>query len=145
MQPRRQIIGTGPYGPALAKSGDVGVGAWARRQRRRQIVRGVSGLVLLVGAFVLYVSLRPDTGSDNGSQYSVRVKCTSCGHEATIVVPVAQSFPIECPACKEQTAARLWRCAHCGNTFVPKRSGRSSVIVCPKCRSSDVGSAVEAP
>jgi hypothetical protein len=118
---------------------EVRVGAYARRQRRRRILIGLFGAVLIAGAGGLYCQLRPPGNANAGEEYQVRVRCSACGYTATVSVPFDQTFPMKCPACKEIACQELWRCRDCGAEFVPEHVG--TVVHCPKCNSPRVGSA----
>ena len=118
---------------------EVQVGAYARRQRRRRVLIGAVGALLIAGALALYLQLRPPSGANRADRYPVRVRCVSCGHTATVQVPFGQTFPLECPACKEMTCRELWQCRDCGALFVPQQAG--AVLRCPQCGGQRVGSA----
>ena len=131
------------FEPATRRRGsreEVQVGAYARQQRRRRILIGALGALLVAGALVLYCQLRPQSGTQRGDRYPVRVRCDSCGYTATVYVPFVQTFPMGCPACKQMACRQLWRCQECGAEFAPEQTG--TMVRCPKCNSERVGSAV---
>ena len=142
----RKVMGRAPKAlsfetshPRLGSSEEVRVGAYARRQLRRRIAIGLFGTVLIAGAIALYYQLRPTSAGSSLAHYPVRVRCVSCGHTAVISVPLAQTFPIRCPACGEATCREVWRCRACQAEFVPEQTGIP--LRCPQCNSDRVGSA----
>ena len=118
---------------------EVRVGAYARRQLQRRITIGVLGALLITGAFGLYTQLRLKSAAGDADRYSVRVRCVACGHNATVRVPFAQTFPMKCPACGEVMCRVVWQCRNCDTEFVPEQTG--TVLRCPECGSEEVGSA----
>jgi len=124
----------------LEASGDVSVGAYARRQRRRQILIGSIGALLIAGAAVVYVLLRPYDNAAADDRYPIRTQCQACGYRDTFHVPHNQSFPMKCPSCGEVAVQPIWRCRACGHEFVPAQRGAETR--CPICGSERVGSAV---
>jgi predicted Zn-ribbon and HTH transcriptional regulator len=118
---------------------EVRVGAYARRQFRRRVLLGVFGALLITGAFVLYQLLNPRGNINDAERYPIRVRCVSCGYTTALRVRAAQTFPMECSACRKTTAQQLWKCRSCGALFVPQRTGMERR--CPECNSQRVGSA----
>jgi predicted Zn-ribbon and HTH transcriptional regulator len=118
---------------------EVQVGAYARRQRRRRILMGLFGALLIAGALALYYQLRPRAEAGAADRYPVCVRCSACGFTARLRVPFTQTFPMECPSCKEPACRVLWECRDCGARFVPQESGKEQR--CPQCNSLRVGSA----
>jgi predicted Zn-ribbon and HTH transcriptional regulator len=139
MAKRAQPLSFDPSRFQLGSTEEVRVGAYARRQLQRRILLGVFGVLLIAGAFVLYVQLRPHGEATDVERYPVRVRCASCGYSATVHVPFAQTFPMECPACREMACQVLWRCRDCGAEFVLEQTG--PLVRCPACRSERIGSA----
>lgn len=131
------------YRRALTHSGDVSVGAFARRRRRTRILIATGGAALLLLAGVLYSFLRPPARTIPAT-FEVHVLCAAaeCGHVAQLRVPVGRQFPIACPACGQHAARPLWRCHECSHEFLPRDE---SAPACPRCRSTKVGSAAASP
>jgi predicted Zn-ribbon and HTH transcriptional regulator len=136
---RRTPLSFEPPRSRLGSREEVRVGAYARRQRRRRILIGLFGALLIAGACGLYHQLRPPGDANAGDRYRVRIRCTACGYTATVAVPFDQTFPMKCPACNETACQEVWRCLDCGAEFVPEHVG--TVVRCPKCNSLRVGSA----
>jgi len=141
---RRKSTGIEPYRRGLDATGDIQVGAYARRQRRRRILLSLLGLALIGGAVGLYAGLRhwvlQPAAETRGRPYAVKVRCISCGYSATLDVSSGQTFPLECPVCGERGCKQLWKCRACGHEFLPAESGNEKR--CPRCGNSAVGSAV---
>lgn len=138
MTRRRRPIDLEAYRRGLDSTGEVRVGAYARRQRRRRALLASFGLVLIVGAVGLYSALRPEREA-TGQTYPVKVRCISCGYSATLEVPFQQTFPLSCPRCGEKACKELWKCRACGHEFLPDQ--RADEKHCPACGSSEVGTA----
>ncbi len=119
------------------------VGAYARAQRRKRIATAVAGLVLILGAIVLYLILKPHQEVDVGGKYPVLVQCTVCGYEDVVRVAPGTPFPITCPKCRERSCRKVWVCRVCGEHFIPHATGVE--LVCPACGSSSVGTAETSP
>lgn len=139
MTRRRRPIDLEAYRRGLDSTGEVRVGAYARRQRRRRALLALFGLVLIVGAVGLYSALRPEPEA-TGQTYPVRVQCISCGYAGTLDVPFKETtFPLTCPQCGERACKQIWKCRACDHEFIPGAGGEP--IRCPACGSSEVGSA----
>lgn len=115
-------------------------GAAARRRRRQRVFVSIVGALLLLAAGGVIWFWQIELPRREAHSYLVHVRCRTCGHERSVRVPVNQRFPIECPKCHERAAWPLWKCRNCGEVFLPRRSGDAAVH-CPKCGSSQVGSA----
>lgn len=139
MAKRAKPLSFDPSRFQLGSAEEVRVGAYARRQLQRRILLGVFGVLLIAGAFALYGQLRPARGKGSADRYPVCVRCVLCGHTATVQVRFGQTFPMDCPACKEPACQMLWECRDCGGRFVPQQTG--TVVRCPECDSQRVGSA----
>jgi len=135
---RHRSIELDAYRRGLDGAGEVRIGAYARRVRRRRALLGLLGLVLMCGAVGLYWVLRPEV-EPAALTYPVKVRCTSCGRQGTLDVPSGQTFPLICPQCGEKTYKPVWKCRACGDEFVPRTEGGS--VRCPACGSLEVGSA----
>ncbi|MFQ5807830.1 MAG: hypothetical protein ACE5I3_15395 [Phycisphaerae bacterium] len=130
------------FEPSRLKRGsseEVRVGAYARQQRRRRVLIGTFGALLIAGAFILYQQLLPWSETKTPNQRPIRVRCLSCGETATVHVRPAQTFPMRCSQCGEMTLLELWQCRDCGARFVPEQTG--TLLRCPACNSQRVGSA----
>lgn len=119
-------------------SGEVGIGAYARRQRRRNWLIAAFGLALLVGAGWLYTALRQTPSDPRDSlQQVIKCHCISCGFEGEVKVDLRESWL--CPQCGQRGLRELWRCDDCGNEFTP--TGEALLERCPNCGSQRVGAA----
>jgi predicted RNA-binding Zn-ribbon protein involved in translation (DUF1610 family) len=144
MSRRRTSISIEAYQRGLESTGEVRIGAYARRQRRRRVLVALLGVLLIAGAVGLYMGLHywmphPGTGAAAGT-YPVKVRCVSCGYSATLDVPYEGiTFPLTCPRCGERACKQLWKCRACGEEFLPEEG--SAEKRCPACGSLEVGSA----
>lgn len=137
---RRRTASLTDYRSVPRGSGDVAVGAYARRQRRWRLALALVGLVLIAGAGWVFVLTRPKDVFDSKRSHPVAVECTKCHARSTAQVDTAASvFPLECPFCHERACHKLWECAACGRQFLHKGGG--AVLSCPHCRSRRVGTA----
>ena len=125
--------------PKRSTSEEVSVGAYAKRQSRRRLLLGIFGAVLTIGALTLYGFLKPPGQTTQDDKYAVSVRCAACNHTAIVNVRFDQTFPMRCPACKEQAAQVMWQCRQCEHLFVPEQRG--TAVSCPNCGSENVGSA----
>ncbi len=135
---RVRVFDRGVLDSASIVERDFGASA-RRRQRQRVLVSIVGALLLLAAGGVLWF-WQVELPRRQAHSYVVQVRCRTCGHERSVRVPVNQRFPIECPKCHERAAWPLWKCRNCGEVFLPRRSNDAAVH-CPKCGSSQVGSA----
>jgi Zn finger protein HypA/HybF involved in hydrogenase expression len=139
MARRRRPIDLEAYRRGLDATGEVRVGAYARRQRRRRALLASIGLVLIAGAVGLYSALAPEAETAEQT-YPVSVQCVSCRYTGTLEVPFKQTtFPLKCPQCGERACKQVWKCRACDHEFLPGTGDEP--IRCPACRSSEVGSA----
>ena len=134
-----------PISPELLRRSvdlEVSIGAYARRQRRRRLLIGVIGALLICGAGWVYWELRPTAGS-GANEYPVLVECTKCGARSEVRVALRNSDqPILCPVCKTRSAQPLLKCLKCGNIF--RSNASAGQVRCPRCDSAIVGSPMSA-
>ena len=123
----------------LDSTGEIRIGAYARRQRRRRLLVGALGVSLIAAAVWMYFELRPDVSPDNPERYPVVLRCGDCGEVSETDVRFGQTFPAKCSKCGEVACRPLWQCRDCGARFVPDQTG--AAIHCPECNSLAVGSA----
>jgi hypothetical protein len=121
-------------------SGDVLVGAYARRLARQRLAMVAFGVLLLTAALLLYWNLQP--GGEGPGMRPVVVRCVECQFEGQMMVPVAARGSFECPSCQARGAREIWACRRCGERFLPPMT--YELRKCPKCGSEEVGSAVAA-
>ncbi|MCA9243805.1 MAG: hypothetical protein KDA32_07635 [Phycisphaerales bacterium] len=122
----------------LSTSGEVSIGAFARRQRIRRLALGAFGVALaVIGVFVYRWITIPDVTNPRFG-YAVEMRCRVCGHEIRTQVAHSQRFPDVCENCGEMGMDPLWKCLGCGYEFVPKASEN---VTCPICLSPKVGAA----
>ena len=150
MSRRRLEIGFADYQSALAREGEIEIGARARARRRRALIVAAFGVVLIGAAWWLYCAMRP-TAVDipDGDYFRVKVECIHCGYRGVLNAKPGERFPLTCPECKNRSCQRLWRCLDCGHEFIPSRPPRTpretmtsrETIRCPMCGSARVGSA----
>jgi len=126
----------------VGQTREVPFSAYARRQLRQRLLIAGLGMVLLLGAWLLYRELRPH-GGDTAGTYRALLRCTSCGHEWGQSVRLEERFPLPCPKCGALAAQPVWLCHVCGHAFVPQQRG--GIVRCPRCGSDRVGSAATAP
>ena len=143
MARERRVVQHTDFRAVLAARADVSLGAYGRRQRRRQILVALGGLGLIGVAIALYALLSPDSGSSRAAEYAVRVRCIveDCDYEAEVRVSTRQSFPLTCPQCGQRSCRVLSKCLNetCGEVFFADPS--KTYPRCPKCKSAGVGSA----
>ena len=143
MARQRQIVQHADFRAVLATRADVSLGAYGRRQRRRQMLVALGGLALIGGAFALYATLSPDFGSSRVTEYAVRVRCIVeiCDYEAEVRISTRQSLPLTCPKCGQRSCRALSKCLNetCGELFFADSSKTNPR--CPKCKGARVGSA----
>lgn len=138
MTRRRRPIDLEAYRRGLDSTGEVRVGAYARRQRRRRALLALFGAALIVGAVGLYWALCPKA-EETEETYPVKVECISCDYSGTLEVPFGQTFPLTCPVCGEKGCKELWKCRACAHQFLPEPS--TGEKQCPACGSQSVGTA----
>lgn len=123
---------------ALHSRGEIAVGAFAAQQRRRRIMLGVFGLLLIGGALTLYFAIAPDNGTSQ-NRLPLLVECLKCGERSVVQVRPDTPFPLPCPACGERACQKLWECRACGERFI--RRNADAGLQCPNCGSRNVGTA----
>lgn len=124
---------------ARQAGGELGVGAFARRQARRRLAAGAGGLGLLALAVVVYLQLSPRGGPPPGAEYPAVLRCVDCGYQMHGQLRPEQPLPLDCPQCAGRSMYELWRCRECGQEFVP--APRQRPVRCPQCGEQQVGSA----
>ncbi len=142
MVPRRRTLSLGDPRSVLATRGDLEIGAFARRARRRRLGIALGGVALIVAAGLVFYFLGEPADSAAGDAYRVAIRCITCGYSSDdFAVRTTQSFPMACPGCKELSCKQVWQCRRCGNRFVPPAA---FPVVCPAtgCGSSNVGTGV---
>ena len=127
---------------ALDRVGDVEIGAWVRRRRRKRVLVSLAGLLLVALAVVVYVSLRIDRGVRRQDGYAADFRCITCEEEFSSRLDFGQQTPLVCPKCGERSAKQVWICRDCGDRFIPV--GPLESVRCPQCGSYRVGSAAAA-
>lgn len=133
------------YRAVLTSTGELEIGAYARRKRRRRMLVAWAGVALiLVGAGVAWMLWQPESAPATDG-YPVVVRCVTCAWEGTIRTSARHAFPLTCPRCKERSAREVWRCRNpaCGARFVPDDPTRTPS--CPICKGTRVGSAAAEP
>lgn len=142
MRTSRRSISLSDTRSVLATTGDLAVGAFARRARRKRIGIALLGVLLIGAAGVSYWALREPP--EHVGSFRAVVRCSKCGVEAPVTVAAGQVFPLTCDACHERTLRQVWQCQKCGHRFVP--DGRGVPTNCPRsgCRSAAVGAAAPA-
>ena len=134
---RNSITDMRSYRAALDGTGDVSVGAYARRMLVRRVMLAGVGVLLTLAAVMLYFMLKPDRGHLT-AESTITVKCVACGHEQQLVVDPRRDYPVVCPACGERAAEPVWECLRCGERFVPQ-GGTDDIVRCPNCGGTQVG------
>lgn len=141
--PRQTLYNAETLKAILESPGEVTIGAWARRHRRRQWLIALSGVALIALAATLYVVLSFGGEMEPVEGYAVELRCFQCAHEEGRRVAFGQEFPLMCPRCNERSLQPLWECRECGERFLPTGSPES--VSCPACGSKRVGSAAAPP
>lgn len=143
MARQRPMVQHADFRTVLAARADVSLGAYGRRQRRRQMLVALGGLGLIGGAIALYAMLSPDFGSSRAAEHAVRVRCIvkTCDYEAEVRISTRQSLPLTCPKCGQRSCRALSKCLNetCGELFLADPS--ETHPRCPKCKGARVGSA----
>lgn len=126
---------------AIESTGEYGVGAFARKQRRKQIMVLSAGLALIIGAYVIYRMLSVAEPVQKTSGVPVFVRCINenCAFEGQIYADLDQANEYLCPECKQRACRKLWLCKQCDARFVRQNEGAE--IRCPECGSYKVGTA----
>lgn len=127
---------------ALDRGGDVEIGAWVGRRRRKRLLVSLAGLLLVALAMVVYLTLRIDLGVPRQDGYAAEFQCITCGEEFSRRLEFSQQTPLVCPKCGERSAKQVWICRDDGHRFIPIGSLES--VTCPQCGSYRVGSAAAA-
>lgn len=131
------------YRRALEVTGERSVGAWARRRRRRKVLVAATGLLLTLGAVLIYQALRSRPHDAATSPYAVSAECVTCKTRVAVRATAQARFPMVCAACGERAVWPLWHCLNCGKVFV--RTGAAGAPVCPRCGASRVGAVTTQP
>lgn len=136
---RRRPTDLRSYRSGLYRDGELLVGAYARAQRRRQILIALAGLALIGGAVWLYLALHTPTEAVGTGVPLVQVQCIvpGCAQRTTLRLSGKEVFPVRCPKCGQNSCQPLWECRDCGEQFLAR--GRQAELVCPRCRSRRVG------
>lgn len=129
------------YRTVLETSGEIEVGAYARRRRRRRMLVAAIGIGLTLLAAVLTWVLWPPDDTAPPDSYAAVAQCRTCGYRATLPVGRQQVFPLVCPKCQERAMAEVWRCQACARQFTPLTPEEQTR--CPSCGSRRVGTAIE--
>ncbi len=141
--PRQTVYNAESLKAVLESPGEVHIGAWARRHRRRQWLIALSGLALIGLAVTLYFVLSFGSPAEPVQGYAVELRCFQCGHEEGRRVTFGQSFPMFCEHCSERSLQPLWQCRDCGERFLPPVSPENAA--CPACGGNRIGSAAAEP
>ncbi len=136
---RRRSIDFRDYRSALYRDGELSIGAYARAQRRRQVLIALAGLALVGGAVWLHFALREPTDVTSPGAPPVYVQCivADCGYRGVAHLKPGQGFPVKCPKCGQNSCQPVWECRDCGEQFLPR--GRPAEVKCPRCGSRRVG------
>ena len=143
LMPQRRFLGdVSDLRTVLDRTGDVEIGAWVPRRRRRRLAVAGSGLLLIGMAVLVYVTLRTDRGIGPKDGFPAEFKCITltCGEEFSRRIGFGQETPLNCPKCGERSAKPVWKCV-AGHRFVPEGALHPESISCPECGSRRVGSA----
>lgn len=120
----------------LESSGDISIGAYARRTQRRRILIGIVGVALILGAVAVYLMVA-NLQAGETEPVTVELRCRQCGADTVMNDDPERSYPIACPKCGAQAVWPLWQCRYCEHKFLPP-IGKEEVR-CPMCDSRDVG------
>ncbi len=132
------------YRDLLAGAGERSVGAYAARQRRRNLLIGGVGVGLIFLAATLAMFLMPSGGDEQREgAYRAWITCENCSYRAVADIAPGTTFPMVCPKCGQRAALRLWVCRACRTEF-GVTSGKQAVR-CPRCNSRNVGSLPTVP
>ena len=144
MSQRRFLDDVSDLRMVLDRTGDVEIGAWVRRRRRKRLLVAGSGLLLIAMAGLVYVTLRMDRGVGRRDGFPAEFKCITltCGEEFSGRIDFDQKTPLNCPKCGERSAKLVWKCER-GHRFVPEGALHPESVSCPEpeCGSRRVGSA----
>ena len=130
------------YRALLDTTGELEIGAYARRVRRRRAFVGICGVVLLALAWMAYWALQPRDERTAAQRFSVKVLCTKCGAAVEREATVRDALPLRCPRCDSRHAQVLWTCRACNSEFTARKIGQ--LLECPHCHSMRVGSSAAA-
>ncbi|MGE3180680.1 MAG: hypothetical protein AB7N71_03555 [Phycisphaerae bacterium] len=125
----------------LESKGDVAIGAYAVRLRRRRAIIASFGLVLLLLSTWFFFRLSGTAPLSGRDRVPTELRCQACGHTRFDETGLRVEFPLTCDACKEPALRPCWICRECGKRFV--NPPRSDYFECPQCRSMKIGSPVE--
>jgi hypothetical protein len=142
MSGRRLPIDFNAAGRALDENGEIGIGAFARRQMRRRWMFGAFGVCLMAMAGGLYWGLGGDRDRSSHTPI-VALRCGGCGHAESRALPLDQPFPMVCPGCVQPALRPLWICRDCKEQFLPAL--KIDPVRCPKCNSDQVGAVPSTP
>lgn len=121
---------------------EVAIGARARRIRAVRALAALAGLALIAGSWLLYRSLAAFAGPERDQTVTLVLRCVECGAESVATIRAADASRVaECPRCHARAAYKLWQCRTCGERFLPPAPGDGDAIRCPKCRSTQIGTA----
>lgn len=141
-RPRRHVDLADPRS-VLATTGEIAIGAYARQQRRRQIILGVFGLVLVGVAAWFVLTVRATHEAEAPGRYLVAAECNRCSWQGEVRTSLDDTWPQRCPKCGETTVQKRWICHQCQTLFLPRPA--SGLVACPKCGGTNVGAAVQTP
>ncbi len=148
MARRPDIRDLSSYDSALRRSGDVSIGAYARQQRRKQILIASFGIATLIGAGWLYSVVTPDDLEQPPGRVTIAVECSKeeCGYRGMTEIDIAnEAFPVVCPRCQDRSCHKLWTCRNCGTQFTVRPGLTDLRCPNPNCGSSAVGATEELP
>src|SRR5215510_14456582 len=120
MDKHRRSLSLSDTRAVLATTGDLVVGAYARRIRRKRIGIALVGVLLIASAGGTYYALQAPADRTHSGSYRVIVRCSKCNKDRQVDMQPGQTFPLLCPTCKERACHQLWQCRKCGKRFVPE-------------------------
>ncbi|MCK5565479.1 MAG: hypothetical protein KAJ07_09555 [Planctomycetes bacterium] len=94
------------------------------------------GSKVSVSDTVTLICLNPECGADSEitrEEYQESIQNSSMG-----MGPMQMAGPIECPKCKEISAARGLKCKKCSNVFMLQYGSDDYPDRCPECGYSDI-------
>jgi len=118
---------------------------------RRNILLGVTTVVLLVAAGYLYFS-RAGAEAELPQEYTVDGVCLACGQEVHVVAKITDPQPYVCSSCGERAVYTWLYCYDCNKRFVPRLQASPGgglpnlpvIPSCSECGSSNVSQYVPA-
>ncbi len=133
MARRRETLEYRDLRKYIERTGDISIGAYARRQRWQRIGVSVIGALLIVFAGVFLWRMQVGGAADAGRLRQL-LACTQCGRQETRPVDADVVLPLTCTACQRRTLFPLWRCALCNKTQIwPQREG-DATLEGPSCK-----------